>query len=183
MLAFSTHSITDKPYCPRNVQHFSRGEEQWYDVDDLATAGHMRPIPRADPSQPTPKPFSLALGARAFDSTSAPVREVVDRLADLAADKIVRGGAYGLTGNAYLVTQAGAVHDRLSEHEGVSYNAEDLAEARSLLQDAVAFREEVKRRSLGIQEAKGLGKEWKSLGDERLPQGHEWVCPETGEAI
>ena len=62
-------------------------------------------------------------------------------------------------------------------------DADDVDAARAILADAVAWREEVSRRVKGVQEGRRLAKEWRSLGDEDLPYGHEWLCPESGEPI
>ena len=65
----------------------------------------------------------------------------------------------------------------------MEYDADDVDAARAILADAVAWREEVSRRVRGVQEGRRLAKEWRSIGNEDLPCGHEWLCPESGEPI
>lgn len=192
---FAEHSFSNQPYNPRNVQHYSRARGTWYDVSDLGEllryysnfpeeyreyeAAREKP----DDQQPA---FSLDLDAPTFDPSVARITTLVEKLGHLADDKIVRGGAYGLTGNAYLVIQAGELHERLTDSAAappMEYDADDVDAARAILADAVAWREEVSRRVKGVQEGRRLAKEWRSLGDEDLPYGHEWLCPESGEPI
>ncbi|GAA5961427.1 hypothetical protein JCM8115_003446 [Rhodotorula mucilaginosa] len=194
-LKFAEHSFSNQPYNPRNVQHYSRARGTWYDVSDLGEllryysnfpeeyreyeAAREKP----DDQQPA---FSLDLDAPTFDPSVARITTLVEKLGHLADDKIVRGGAYGLTGNAYLVIQAGELHERLTDSAAappMEYDADDVDAARAILADAVAWREEVSRRVKGVQEGRRLAKEWRSLGDEDLPYGHEWLCPESGEPI
>lgn len=131
--------------------------------------------------------------------------EVVARLAQLADSKIVRGGAFGLTGNAYIVTRAENLAYLLDgvesdialrvqppqiwhvEEESLKATSSDrvnlLVEARWLLDFARMWKDEVDRRVKGVQEGQGLGSEWRKTGDEKLPKGCEWVCPSSGKAI
>ncbi|GAA5869580.1 hypothetical protein JCM3774_005485 [Rhodotorula dairenensis] len=181
-LKFSEHSTSAQPYNPRYVQHYSRANATWYDVRDLKKLRVTSPGITRQRSPDAPAPFSLDLEASTFNPAAATAAVLIEKVGLLATDKLVRGGAYGLTGNAYLVTRAGDVHSRLSESE-VAYDAEDLDEARTLLADAVAWREEVQRRVDGVREGQRLAKEWRSLGDADLPPGHEWLCPETKEPM
>lgn len=195
MQRFAEHSFSNQSYNPRNVQHYSRAGETWYDVSDLGELlryymsspeeepGYGATREEPDDQQPA---FSLDLDAPTFDPSVARTTTLIEKLGHLADDKIVRGGAYGLTGNAYLVIQAGELHERLTDSAAappMEYDADDVDAARALLADAVAWREEVSRRVRGMQEGRKLAKEWRSIGDEELPYGHEWLCPETGKPI
>ncbi|BGP30959.1 hypothetical protein JCM10296v2_002721 [Rhodotorula toruloides] len=232
-MQFVPHSTDDDPYNPRCVQHFSRAAGMWYNVDDLLKAKKYRKVKfgtngSSEPShKANTQSFTFELPERTasrlskhtstsesatassstddFNPRNASTPEVMARLAQLADSKIVRGGAFGLTGNAYLVTRAENIAHLLDdvesdiglrvqksqvemvEREGWAATSSDrvnlLGEGRLLLEAAKAWRDEVDRRVKGVQEGKGLAMEWKRSGDEKLPSGCEWICPKSGKAI
>ncbi|KAJ8296170.1 hypothetical protein OF846_001474 [Rhodotorula toruloides] len=232
-MQFVPHSTDDDPYNPRCAQHFSRAAGMWFNVDDLLKAKKYRKVKsgKAASSAPSDKAnthsFTFELPERTasrlskhtstsesatassstddFNPRNASVPEVMARLAQLADSKIVRGGAFGLTGNAYLVTRAENIAHLLDivesdiglrvqksqmdmvEREGWRASSSDranlLGEGRLLLEAAQAWRDEVDRRVKGVQEGKGLAMEWRRTGDEKLPSGCEWICPKSGKAI
>ncbi|BGP23635.1 hypothetical protein JCM10295v2_002536 [Rhodotorula toruloides] len=232
-MQFVPHSVNNDPYNPRDVQHYSRAAGKWFAVADLLKNKGYRKIKSAKVSSAEPshkakaQAFTFDLPERTAsrlskhtstsESTAASYStddfnprnslepEVMARLSHLADSKIVRGGAFGLTGNAYLVTRAENIAyllngvdkpiaqrvqktqielvQRESWRASASYRANVLAEGRKLLEDAKSWRDEVDQRIKGVQEGKGLGAEWRRTGDENLPSRCEWICPETGEAI
>ncbi|GAA5986924.1 hypothetical protein JCM11641_006593 [Rhodosporidiobolus odoratus] len=116
-----------------------------------------------------------------------------EKLATLANSPIVRGGAYGLTGNAYLVTRASELLGVVSPSPtaaGASASRSNLtaaqrsnafAEARQLLLNARAWEKGVRERVEGRGEGKGLRKEWRATGE--APKGKRWICPKSKEGI
>ncbi|GAA5975469.1 hypothetical protein JCM10908_005170 [Rhodotorula pacifica] len=181
-LKFQEHGTPTAPYNPRHVQHYSRSAQCWWDVSRLAKMRETFAVTR-EKSADQPPPFSLDLDAPTFDPAAASRAARIEKLGNLASDKIVRGGAYGLTVNVYLVKQAEELYPRVSASSSTVADVRDLEQMRELLNDAVAWREEVSRRVRGIQEGYRLAKEWRSVGEEELPEGHEWLCPETEEPI
>ncbi|GAA6034434.1 hypothetical protein JCM8097_002723 [Rhodosporidiobolus ruineniae] len=133
-------------------------------------------------------------------STSTDADEVIDQLKALAASTIKRGGAHGLTGNAYLVTRAAELVALLSPPApalmssvskmlapplplnltpAARFNA--LTSARAILIDARRWERGVRDRVEGAGEGKGLGKEWRATAEPG--RGRRWACPETGRAM
>ncbi|GAA5900266.1 hypothetical protein JCM6882_002292 [Rhodosporidiobolus microsporus] len=125
---------------------------------------------------------------------------LLNRLTDLWGQSIRRGGANGLTGNAFLVTRAGELLTLLSSSSASaaastskptavrlpglssSQRANALAEARDLLASAKKWERGVRERAEGKGEGRGLGREWRETG-EAPPRGGKWVCPVTGRDI
>ncbi|GAA5858444.1 hypothetical protein JCM1840_001209 [Sporobolomyces johnsonii] len=115
--------------------------------------------------------------------------ELIVALRKLAQSPIVRGGAYGLTGNAYLVTRAAELVEILAppasptsaSSSSAAAAADAAAESRALLTSAAKWEREVDDRENGVGEGKGLGKAWRERG--RAPEGCRWVCPATGAFI
>ncbi|GAA6000260.1 uncharacterized protein JCM10292_004059 [Rhodotorula paludigena] len=109
-------------------------------------------------------------------------------LSALANSHIVRGGAYGLTGNAYLVTRAASLVPLLASPAS---GPEAADEARALLKSASAWSAEVERRARNHAEGNRLATCWRSKGTEGLRQVEEelkgvkaaWVCPVSGKDI
>ncbi|BGP46956.1 hypothetical protein JCM10450v2_002808 [Rhodotorula kratochvilovae] len=233
-LTFAAHSLAQKPYNPREVQHFSRRAQAWFSVSDLLAAGHCRRVvpsssgagagvgtptpskaaggakgtPKAGPSKTSTTPgsrasahFTLEIPLRtpsrsslaSTTSTSTSAAAVADPLAALerlSKAKIVRGGAYGLTGNAYLSLRAGTLVAQLRDTSTGAARANLLAEGRAHLARARAWEAEVARRAAGAGEGRGLAREWRSRGREGLQRREErdggvweWVCPRSGEGI
>ncbi|BGP14840.1 hypothetical protein JCM10213v2_002795 [Rhodosporidiobolus nylandii] len=245
---FNKHSLSEQPYNPRHVQHFSRRTSKWYDVGDLKEGKHFKPIsasssaaPAALPSsaatsptksvkksarkdgavnfwldipvgQPSQSSASTSAGAAASrapisggsggggdgendDRSRASSRslgeffpseqtlaerkaDTLARLRALATSPIVRGGAYGLTGNAFLVVSAETLVALLDVSRG---SEQDLEYAEKLLVSHAAWEAGVQDRVDGKGDGRGLAKEWRKKGEP--PKGCRWVCPESGEAI
>lgn len=74
---------------------------------------------------------------------------------------MIRGGAYGRTGNAFLVVQARELRE--SEED----DPETLEKANRLVEDWIAWREEVE-----VRKSRGLD------GGE-CGEGLVWTCPKT----
>ncbi|GAA5986913.1 hypothetical protein JCM11641_006590 [Rhodosporidiobolus odoratus] len=137
--------------------------------------------------------FLAAHGAGAGDPALTSSSSVLSRLSSLSTTTIVRGGAYGLTGNAYLVTHAIELLSVLSPSPPfatTSVSRSDLtaaqrsnafAEARQLLLDARAWEKGVRERVEGRVEGKGLRKEWRATGE--APKGKRWICPRTKKEL
>ncbi|GJN87633.1 hypothetical protein Rhopal_000588-T1 [Rhodotorula paludigena] len=131
---------------------------------------------------------TLASGSIAGGSSPSLSQE----LSTLANSHIVRGGAYGLTGNAYLVTRAAALVPLLASPAS---GPEAADEARALLKSASAWSAEVERRARNHAEGNRLANCWRSKGTEGLRQVEEelkgvifsvkaaWVCPVSGKDI
>ncbi|GAA5944922.1 hypothetical protein JCM10213_001814 [Rhodosporidiobolus nylandii] len=148
-----------------------------------------------DFSGPSP-PFADGATLTGASTSSGGVQGVLDQLFALASDSILRGGAYGLTGNAYLVTRAGELF-RLLAHQPppsdssastsgrssltAAQRSNAWAEANELLKSAKRWQKGVHERADGVGEGKGLGKEWKATGDP--PKGRKWLCPWTGKEL
>ncbi|GAA5840733.1 hypothetical protein JCM9279_001200 [Rhodotorula babjevae] len=148
--------------------------------------------PRAEryppPAPPSPPPAHYAEDAMS-DSEAYPSIA----LHELARRSIMRGGAYGLTGNAYLVDRATflATYLRRSGPDADELTPEAREElwdeARALLESAAEWDAEVLRRVRGEGGAAALAPEWRSDGDEQLRRlarpgdGEEgewvWVSP------
>ncbi|GAA5920803.1 hypothetical protein JCM1841_005101 [Sporobolomyces salmonicolor] len=145
------------------------------DSDTPSRSSTTTPLSRSNP------------GALQFD-------ELVAALQNLSQSPIVRGGAYGLTGNAYLVTRASELVAILaasaspastsapsSASSSAAAAANAAAESRELLKSAANWEQEVDDRENGVGDGKGLNKAWRERG--RAPVGCRWVCPESGEFI
>ncbi|GAA6008507.1 hypothetical protein JCM10207_007137 [Rhodosporidiobolus poonsookiae] len=135
----------------------------------------------ATPAQPQ-------LTAEEEQAASAAKGDLHARLEHLSQQPIVRGGAYGLTGNAYLVTRAGELVAALlaaSLAPPASDNASSTleGEASGLLAAHAAWAQEVQDRVDGVGEGYGLAREWRRTGDEKLEEGERWRCPVSEEAI
>ncbi|GAA5900251.1 hypothetical protein JCM6882_002287 [Rhodosporidiobolus microsporus] len=216
-LEFTRHSLSSTPYNPRRVQRFSRKAQKWFNVKDLLEGGHYGADPGAAPASSS----AAAGGSGAKGKAKAQKEKAKEkkdkgkenddslpaRLARLAASPIVRGGAYGLIGNSYLVTRASALSLRLPdgprpgeaallEDEGDNVvfafrfvaGLEELeAEGERLVESYGEWERGVKERVEGTGEGKGLAREWRGTGEEAPGEeggeGGRWLCPESGEAI
>ncbi|GAA5837146.1 hypothetical protein JCM11251_005267 [Rhodosporidiobolus azoricus] len=190
-LEFQRHSLSLKPYNPRRVQHFSPATETWYDVRDLEEGGYYGRMGTPPPAVGSASPSKRTEEQRTNEDSS-----LTARLGELASSPIVRGGAYGLIGNSYLVTRASYLSTRLgtsSTAAAVDFvNALDIealeAEGDVLLSSAKEWERGVHERVEGRGDGKGLGKEWRSKGEpprEAWERDGEvrWLCPETGVPI
>ncbi|GAA5911455.1 hypothetical protein JCM8208_005064 [Rhodotorula glutinis] len=146
------------------------------------------------PAPGTPPPAYYAADAF-FDNDEYPIA----KLHQLARSNMVRGGAYGLIGNAYLVDHATwLAHElRLGDGDNDELSPEAREElwddARNLLDNADEWADEVRRRVRGDGGAATLAPEWRSTGDEQLGRllgpddGEEgewvWVSPTTHQEI
>ncbi|GAA5950152.1 hypothetical protein JCM21900_004611 [Sporobolomyces salmonicolor] len=145
------------------------------DSDTPSRSSTTPPLSRSNP------------GALQFD-------KLVAALQNLSQSPIIRGGAYGLTGNAYLVTRASELVAILaasaspastsapsSASSSAAAAANAAAESRELLKSAATWEQEVDDRENGVGDGKGLNRAWRERG--RAPVGCRWVCPESGEFI
>ncbi|GAA6017816.1 hypothetical protein JCM11491_004632 [Sporobolomyces phaffii] len=131
--------------------------------------------------------------------TTSSIDRAVSRLVELAEAPIVRGGAYGLTGNAYLVARASWLQPPVAS-EWIDHTARVLDEWDD-------WRRRVDDRARGQGEGRGLKLAWRATDQtawwprvakrETKPGGiaaglddgedhaveFEWVCPDTDEPI
>ncbi|GAA5837158.1 hypothetical protein JCM11251_005271 [Rhodosporidiobolus azoricus] len=173
-------------------------------------------IPLHSPSR-TPSPSHSASSSSSASSTSSndsfasfarslgvfnDESLLLDRLTSLWSSTIRRGGANGLTGNAYLVTSAGELLALLSHTASStsdpsqaraqhvlssSQRTNALAEARVLLSAAKKWERGVKDRVEGKGEGRGLGREWRETGESPSGAGGggggAWTGPVTGKEM
>ncbi|GAA5944117.1 hypothetical protein JCM3775_003907 [Rhodotorula graminis] len=146
--------------------------------------------PPPDPPLPAPDHYA---DAALFDGPDTPYVA----LHKLAQTNIMRGGTYGLTGNAYLVDCATVLANELRRTGDMEQTAEERdelwAKALELLESADEWDAEVQRRVRGDGGAATLAPEWRSDGNERLRRvpgpddGEEgewvWSCPISGREI
>lgn len=205
---FTRHSLDRKPYNPRNVQHYSRSAKTWYEVRELKENNHVRRAPAPDPVKPaTTKEsssharLSPSLGeyfppsqSKATASSSSSADDLVQRLTALSTQPTVRGGAYGLIGNSYLVVRATELLSLLSPSSSSNSSssssspsfspvdpAATRAEASMLLSSFSKWERLVQDRVDGVRDGNGLAKEWR--GREEAGEGKRWVCPVSREVI
>lgn len=138
----STGKVRPIPPSPEN----SESEES----DDEMAGG--RKIPKDNNSSTSSKPWS--------NSSHFPP----PGLNILAIQQIVRGGAYGLTGNAYLVKRAQEIYKLLESGDG---GEKEIEEGRKLFSDWGTWKKIVEKR-------KGR------LGMGVPEEGEVWVCPKMG---
>lgn len=91
---FNKFGPRHRPYEFDKVQVYSHSQSTWYTVEDMRSRGCHDAAYRIDPP-----PELEPLPAIEAGSPLVP-------LAELGQEPIVRGGAFGVTGNAYLVTRA-----------------------------------------------------------------------------
>lgn len=101
-------------------------------------------------------------------------------LTKLAEDNIVRGGIFGLTGNAYLVTRADEVVDRLLElGVGKAKSTQTLntrAEKAELVREGEKLLAAAEEWEAAVAKRRQLAPENKR-GD--APKGQVWLCPKN----
>lgn len=190
---FNRHSISRSPYDPQHVQHYSPFARTWYSTSELEKHDHVVALSRgnelaqlmdgpddsddSDFEAPVASSSKRTLGSTAtspkkkprFDNTLdaflTRVRADDRPLGQLAASSIVRGGAYGLIGNAFLVQKA---RDLLLDE---AFDPDDDDEAQEYVNGWEEWKKVVASR---VKRGKGDGKP---------PKGHVWACPKTGKEI
>ncbi|GAA5861438.1 hypothetical protein JCM8547_006128 [Rhodosporidiobolus lusitaniae] len=181
-LEFTHHSASRKPYNPRHTQVFSRSSNTWFETRELLEGEHYEPVVVATSS-------SGKKGKKDNDLADPSSLSLESRLSTLASSTIYRGGANGLTGNAYLVTRASSLLSLLfpSSSPAIPPPSALTSDARStlehesetLLSSAQEWEKQVEDRVKGVKEGKGLEVEWRRRGEP--PEGCGWVDPETGK--
>lgn len=168
ILEFNKH-FDDRAYNPAVVEHFSPHLQKWCAVKTLRSV--------AQKAKPGLERYTKDDAAPTAEQESA----VLAALDSLAAQNIVRGGVYGLTGNGFLVTRAGEVKERLSEvrkgkakanaasASGPDARQELMDEAERLVVAAGKWADAVEARSGG------------GRAEGKPPVGKVWVCPSDGK--
>lgn len=143
------------------MQWYDRHGKRWLSARDLQAGRHT--ISSTAPE--TFKPATPSLTRKVTFALHPPAKlahAVPDGLAEVAHDHIVRGGAWGLTGNAILVTRAQEVLEDLQSNPGTMelvQEGEELVEAWREWKEAVKQR---RRLPMGLP-----------------PPGMSWVIPGT----
>ncbi|GAA5883265.1 hypothetical protein JCM1840_003313 [Sporobolomyces johnsonii] len=165
-----------------------KGEETGKDKSGVSTS--------LAPKQTTMAAHGISPGSVNRYTDSLKSDELVAALQTLSQSSIVRGGANGLTGNAYLVTRAlelvailtpsaslpsASLPSASSSPSSTKAATDTAAESRALLKSVAKWEEEVDDRENRVREGKGLGKAWRERG--RAPVRCRWVCPQSREII
>lgn len=161
-LTLNSH-FDDEHYDPAAVERFSPNLQQWCAITHLQTR-----------KQQSKNKSAVTNGA----PTSRGPHYSTDLLATLGRlsnQNIVRGGIYGLTGNAFIVTRAGELSTRLGKL-AASQSQRKQEERAGLVEEA----EELVK-TAGVWEAAVQARRGKGMAEGRAPAGEVWVCPSDGK--
>lgn len=99
----------------------------------------------------------------------------------IAKSAIVRGAAYGVTGNAYLVVRAGELLQRKLDHDpDASKEAKD--DWTKVVSEVDELSKAYEQWMATVEERKDSGIEYGQCGGEVEGERH-WTCPESSERI
>lgn len=179
---FNKHGLSRTPYNPRNVQVYYGKTGRWYNVQELRKGGHFTAPSNArsfvdleDSSDsdsdmtdydcpPSAKGKGKALPKK--KKKKVKVKAEIDTrsaVTRLAKSEMIRGGAYGLIGNSYLVTRANELIKIIEDGE------EELEAVEKEMEELLADEREWKE---GVERRKELG-----LEAGEAPEGCRWQCP------
>lgn len=173
--ALNPYSLSNTPYNPSVPQHFSHHTQTWYSVPDLRkinchksehsirfhelekdlTDEEDDSDASTDYDEPRSAVQSSAMKrgrkpkASIRPKKNAKAVEIPEALDELAREPMVRGGVWGLTGNALLVTWARAIVERMK--------SERTREETKRMGTPGEGRGELEARSGGEEGGGGLG--------------------------